>query len=126
MCTPSSSLRKTTFHQDHARAPMLDSSQHDLSELKKFLCLIIVMESIHYPAVEDYWSTSWPVSSTFSSIMKRDRFSLVLKFVHLNDNSNFIPKGQHGCGRRGEREQRERERVKEEQREEESMNIDVV
>ncbi len=80
-----------------SRAQMWDSSQHDLSELKKFLCLIIVMESIHYPAVEDYWSISWPfASSTFSSIMKRDRFSLVLKFLYLNDNSHFIPKGQPG------------------------------
>ncbi len=65
--------------------------------MKKFLCLVIVMESIHYPAIEDYWSTSWPfASSTFSSIMKRDRFSLVLKFLHLNDNSHYIPKGQPG------------------------------
>ncbi len=28
--------------------------------------------------------------------MKRDRFSLVLKFLHLNDNSHYIPKGQPG------------------------------
>ena len=28
--------------------------------------------------------------------MKRDRFSLVLKFLHLADNNSYIPKGQPG------------------------------
>ncbi len=80
-----------------SRAQMWDSLQHNLPELKKFLSLILIMESIHYPAIEDYWSTSWPfASSTFSSILKRDRFSLLLKFLHLNDNNHFIPKGQPG------------------------------
>ncbi len=80
-----------------SRAQMWDSLQHNLPELKKFLSLILIMESIHYPTIEDYWSTSWPfASSTFSSIMKRDRFSLLLKFLHLNDNNHFIPKGQPG------------------------------
>ncbi len=54
-----------------SRAQMWDSLQHNLPELKKFLSLILIMESIHYPAIEDYWSTSWPfASSIFSSIMK--------------------------------------------------------
>ncbi len=79
-----------------SRAQMWDSSQYDLSEMKICLCLVIVMESIHYPAIEYYWSTSWPFASlTFLSIMKRDRFSLVLKFWHLNDNIHYIP-GQPG------------------------------
>ena len=28
--------------------------------------------------------------------MKRDRFSLVMKFLHLADNEKYIPKGQPG------------------------------
>ena len=53
------------------------------------------MECIHYPAIEDYWSTSWPFATvTFSSVLKRDRFSLVLKFLHLNDNSKYITENQ--------------------------------
>ncbi len=80
-----------------SRAQMWDSLQHNLPELKKFFSLILVMESIQYPAIGDYWSTSWPfASSTFSSIMKRDRFSLLLKFLHLTDNNHFIHKGQPG------------------------------
>ena len=29
-------------------------------------------------------------------IIKRDRFSLLLKFLHLNDNSKYVKKGQEG------------------------------
>ena len=29
-------------------------------------------------------------------VLKRDRFSLLLKFIHLNDNSSYIPKGDPG------------------------------
>ena len=28
--------------------------------------------------------------------MKRDRFSLILQFLHLNDSANYIAKGQPG------------------------------
>ena len=80
-----------------SRTQLWESTQHNLDELKKFLCLVIIMECIHYPAIEDYWSTSWPFATvTFSSVLKRDRFSLVLRFLHLNDNSKYIAKGQPG------------------------------
>ena len=29
-------------------------------------------------------------------VLKRDRFSLLLKFIHLSDNSSYIPKGDPG------------------------------
>jgi len=32
----------------------------------------------------------------FPTIMKRDRFSLILKILHLNDNQRLILKGQPG------------------------------
>ena len=59
---------------------------HNLAELKKFLALIIVMGIVQLPYA----------SSSFSSIMKRDRFSLILRFLHLSDSSKYIPKGQPG------------------------------
>ena len=41
--------------------------------------------------------TSWPfATATFSSIMKRDQFSLIMRFLHLNDSTGYIPKGQPG------------------------------
>ena len=70
---------------------------HNLAELKKFLALIIVMGIVQLPNIEQAWSTKWPdASSSFSSIMKRDRFSLILRFLHLSDSSKYIPKGQPG------------------------------
>ena len=71
--------------------------EHDVKELKKFLACIIVMGVINYPAMEDWWCTSWPYATrSISSIMSRDRFSLFLRFLHLNDNTQYIPKGQPG------------------------------
>ena len=66
-------------------------------ELLKFLGIILCMGLIRYPKLEDYWSTTWPFHiRTFSDVISRDRFSVILKFFHLNDNSNFIPKGSPG------------------------------
>ena len=80
-----------------SRANFWDKKLHDLAELRKFLSLVIVMGIIHFPSIEDYWVTSWPFSNnTFSDILKRDRFTLLLRFLHLNDNSRYIPKGQPG------------------------------
>ena len=70
---------------------------HNVDELKKFLACVIVMGVINYPAMEDWWCTSWPYATrSVSSILSRDRFSLILRFLHLNDNSQYIPKGQPG------------------------------
>ena len=80
-----------------SRANLWEKQPHNIDELRKFLALVIVMGIIHFPSIEDYWVKSWPFSnSTFSSVLKRDRFTLLLKFLHLNDNSQYIPKGQPG------------------------------
>lgn len=74
-----------------------EKQPHDLAELKKFLVTIIAMGLVQLPSIEDGWSTRWPFAMpTFSSILKRDRFSLILRFLHLNDSSKYIPKGQPG------------------------------
>ena len=80
-----------------SRVQQWAKSPHDVVELKKFLALIIIMGLISYPSIEDYWVTSWPFATpTFSSILKRDRFSLLMRFLHLNDSSKYIPKGEPG------------------------------
>lgn len=80
-----------------SRANLWSKSSHNIDELKQFLALIIVMGIIHYPCVEDYWARSWPfANNTFTDILKRDRFTLILRFFHLNDNAQYIPKGQPG------------------------------
>ena len=68
-----------------------------IDELRKFFALVIVMGLVNYPRLEDYWATSWPFAThTFSSVMSRDRFSLILRFLHINDSAQYIPKGQPG------------------------------
>ena len=70
---------------------------HDVAELKKFLAMVIIMGLISYPSIEDYWVISWPLATpTFSSILSRDRFSLLMKFLHLNDSTKYVTKGQPG------------------------------
>ena len=42
------------------------------------------METVHYPKLEDYWAQYWTFCTlTFSCVMLRDRFSLILKFLHI-------------------------------------------
>ena len=80
-----------------SRANLWEKQPHNLAELKKFLSLVIVMGMIHFPAIEDYWVTSCPFTNNiFSEVLKRDRFTLILRFLHLNDNNGYIPKGQDG------------------------------
>ena len=80
-----------------SRANLWNNTTHDIKELKKFFSLIIIMGLIHFPTIENYWVKSWPfLTSTFSSIIKSDRFTLLLKFLHLNDTTKYIPKGQQG------------------------------
>ena len=80
-----------------SRVQQWGRSPHDLVELKKFLAMTIIMGLINYPCTEDCWVTSWPFATvTFSSILKRNRFSLIMKFLHLNDSTKYVPKGQPG------------------------------
>ena len=80
-----------------SRVQQWERSPHDLVELKKFLAMTIIMGLINYPCTEDCWITSWPFATiTFSSILKRDRFSLIMKFLHLNNSTKYVPKGQPG------------------------------
>ena len=72
-------------------------SRLDLVEIKKFLAALIGMGLVNLPRLEDHWSTSWPYASgNFSSFFSRNRFSLIMRFLHLNDSAHYIPKGQPG------------------------------
>ena len=67
------------------------------AEFLKFFALIIVMGINRLPKMEDHWSTKWPFGGqSFSRIMSRDRFSVILRFFHINDSAGYIPKGQPG------------------------------
>lgn len=60
-------------------------SWYDLTkeELKAFIAMIILMGIIHKPNVNSYWSMDELFATpSFSQIMSRDRFKLILKFLH--------------------------------------------
>uniref|UniRef100_A0A8C4SDX7 PiggyBac transposable element-derived protein domain-containing protein n=1 Tax=Erpetoichthys calabaricus TaxID=27687 RepID=A0A8C4SDX7_ERPCA len=61
----------------------------DENEMKKFIGILMLMGIVRKPDIEMYWSTD-PMYATpiFAAIMTRNRFSLLLKFFHLNDNRN--------------------------------------
>ena len=84
-------------HHPKARVLQFTWSMFTNKDMKKVLGLIICMGIVNMPSVEHYWNTRWPFSSSsFRSIMSRDRFLLVMKFLHLTDKSRMVPKGQPG------------------------------
>ena len=58
-----------------------------IPEMKAFFGLIIAMGLVAVDDLQEYWSTH-PISDLpfFRSIMKRDRFLLILLFLHLSNN----------------------------------------
>ena len=87
------------FLEDHprARAHQFSKKPFTQSDLDRFIALVIVMGVVNMPQAANYWNRRWPFYSTnISSVMTRDRFLLVLKFLHLVDNDHQIPRGQTG------------------------------
>ena len=55
------------------------------------------MGLVHQLDIKEYWTTD-PVTATpfFPSAMPRDRFLSLMTFLHLNDISQYGPRGQDG------------------------------
>lgn len=68
-----------------------------LAELKVFIALVFAMGLSHKQDIQDYWSQDEVLSTPFfTRTMSRDRFLLIMKFLHFNDNNDRIPRGQNG------------------------------
>ena len=66
-------------------------------ELQQFLSVIIAMGVHHLPRLEDYWSGHPLLGAPgITSGMPRHRFKVLLRCLHLNDNTIAVPKGQPG------------------------------
>ena len=59
-------------------------------EMKEFLGLTFLMGIVQKPTISMYWSND-PLYSTpiFKQVMNRDRYLLLLKFLHYNNNDNM-------------------------------------
>lgn len=66
-----------------------------VTEMWTFLGISCYMGIVKKPKIALYWSTD-PFLSTpvVSKYMKRNRYQLILKFLHFNDNTNLPPVGE--------------------------------
>ena len=61
----------------------------DCQEMYLFLATFMLMTRIRKYRIKDYWATDHLIATPIvSDIMPRDRFLLLLTFLHFNDNAN--------------------------------------
>ncbi|KAJ8304087.1 hypothetical protein KUTeg_017670 [Tegillarca granosa] len=69
----------------------LKHGQLNIKEFKEFIAVILNMGLIRKPTLEQYWKTPW-----FREMFSRNRFQLILKFLHVVNNKTIPSKGQQG------------------------------
>ena len=75
----------------HARVNAYRGKPITVSELKVFFAMLIIMGAISLPSLPLYWTSKGPFSfPAFSSLMPRNRFRPILKFLHFSNNDNQI------------------------------------
>lgn len=85
-------------HQDYLRQKpssrvhaWIRQGHTTLDEMKAFLSVVINMGIIKKPTIDQYWNTHQESQSTpwFPEHMNRDRFQLLLKFLHFSNNQDM-------------------------------------
>ena len=62
------------------------------NEMKTFFGVLLLMGIIFKPSIRMYWSMDTIYSTPiFGQVMKRDRFELIMKFLHFNNNATYDP-----------------------------------
>ncbi|XP_048006785.1 piggyBac transposable element-derived protein 4-like isoform X1 [Leguminivora glycinivorella] len=61
-----------------------------VEELYLFFAVLIFMPFCHREKLADYWSTGRLEMSNFRSLMSRNRFQLLLRFLHFVDNDTLL------------------------------------
>ena len=87
----------TPFESLPAQSRLRDWKDTNKEELKLFFALVVAMGLVVKPALEDYWSMD-EVHQTpfFGSVMTRNRFELIFKFLHAADNDKAKKRGEEG------------------------------
>ncbi|CAC5419723.1 unnamed protein product [Mytilus coruscus] len=69
-------------------------------EMRAFLGLFLSMGLVKKPSLRSYWNASldsWITNTpAFKSVMPRNRFQNILRFLHCNNNEEEVPRGQEG------------------------------
>ena len=61
-----------------------------VNELQVFIGLVILMGIVHKPNINSYWSRDELYNTPiFLKVMPRDRFKVILRFLHFNDNATY-------------------------------------
>ena len=72
----------------------------EVPEMRVFIALLIFMGLDRRYSYRSYWSTHWMLGMPgFRSVMPRDRFFAILRFLRISDNSTAVPRGQPGHDR---------------------------
>ena len=62
----------------------------DRAEILTLLAVVILMGVVHKPRFAMYWCTDSLISTPiFSQIISRDRFLILMRFLHFADNNNI-------------------------------------
>ncbi|KAM9316153.1 piggyBac transposable element-derived protein 4-like [Gastrophryne carolinensis] len=84
--------------QRHTRAHAWHPT--DISEMKKFWGLTLAMGICKKFSIASYWDTqSLLATPLFPAVMSRNRYEILLRFLHFNDNSTALPRGEPGHNR---------------------------
>ena len=66
-------------------------------ELMAFIGIFIAMGLHRLPSIRDYWSTDWVLGvPSLVCCMPRHCLEKIFQYLHLNDNTNMVPKGNLG------------------------------
>ena len=61
-----------------------------VNELQVFIGLVILMGIVHKPNINSYWSRDELYNTPiFLKVMPRDRFKVILRFLHFDDNATY-------------------------------------
>ena len=59
---------------------------------EKFIGIVILMGVVYKPSISMYWSSDEIFSTPiFGQLMSRNRFQLILKFLHFNNTQGYDP-----------------------------------
>ena len=96
-------LQQSNLYADQQRTTNSDTSPWNpisKEELLAFIGLNIAMGVISRPALNDYWSTDIiHCQPWFRSVMPRNRFRQILRYVHVANNSKALIQATTKCGR---------------------------
>lgn len=82
---------KKRFSRSHSWKPT------DRQEMKKFFGLLLYMGLVRLPKLSHYWSKDEILRQHFArTIMSRNRFELLLQYLHFSNNENVDPNDRIG------------------------------